>query len=86
VTCAENPVEALSTLHSPSNANRQQWCLNQAEAGDTGGIVGLHAVDVQRTGQLKPRVAVAVRTCLRIVHHKENSEFISRREPRRSHQ
>src|ERR1700677_1725134 len=42
-------------------ANPQQWCLNQAKAGDTSGFVGLHAVDVQRTSQLKPRVAVAVR-------------------------
>ena len=42
-------------------ANRQQWCLNQAKAGDTSGFVGLHAVDVQRTSQLKPRVAVAMR-------------------------
>src|ERR1700733_6864913 len=42
-------------------ANAQQWCLNQAKAGDTSGFVGLHAVDAQRTWQLKPRVAVAVR-------------------------
>ena len=42
-------------------ANRQQGCLNQAKAGDSSGFVGLHAVDVQRTSQLKPRVAVAVR-------------------------
>ena len=41
--------------------NPQQWCLNEAQAGDTSGFVGLHAVDVQRTWQLKPRVAVAVR-------------------------
>ena len=36
--------------------NRQQWSLNQAKAGDTCGFVGLHAVDVQRTSQLKPKM------------------------------
>jgi hypothetical protein len=36
-------------------ANPQHGCLNQAKAGDTSGFVGLHAVDVQRTWQLKPR-------------------------------
>ncbi len=48
-----------STLQVPPY--RQQWRLNQAKAGETSGFVGLHAVDVQRTPQLKPRVAVAMR-------------------------
>ena len=43
------------------SANPQQWRLNQAKAGEGGGFVGLRAVDVQRTWQLKRRVAVAVR-------------------------
>ena len=43
------------------SANPQEWRLNQAKAGEGSGFVGLRAVDVQRTWQLKRRVAVAVR-------------------------
>jgi hypothetical protein len=53
-------------------ANPQERRLNQAKAGEGGSVVGLRAVDVQRTWQLKRRVAVAVRVfpsigfCVRI--------------------
>ena len=43
------------------SANPKKWGLNQAKTGEGSGFVGLCAVDVQRTWQLKRRVAVAVR-------------------------
>src|SRR5579863_9176896 len=43
------------------SANPQEWRLNQAKAGEGSRFVGLRAVDVERTRQLKRRVAVAVR-------------------------
>src|SRR6266404_2899633 len=42
------------------SANPKKWGLNQAKTGEGSGFVGLCAVDVQRTWQLKCRVAVAV--------------------------
>src|ERR1700730_2273972 len=43
------------------SANPKKWGLNQAKAGEGRGFVGLCAVDVQRTWQLKCRVTFAVR-------------------------
>src|ERR1700732_4158098 len=43
------------------SANPPEWRLNQAKAGEGSSFVGLRAVDVQRTWQIKRRVAVAVR-------------------------
>jgi hypothetical protein len=37
------------------SANSKKWSLNQAETGEGSGFVGLHAIDVQRTWQLKCR-------------------------------
>ena len=42
-------------------ANPKKWSLNQAKTGEGSGFVGLCAVDVQRTWQLKCRVTFAVR-------------------------
>ena len=38
------------------SANPQEWRLNQAKAGEGSRFVGLRAVDVERTRQLKRRV------------------------------
>src|SRR3984893_13997943 len=43
------------------SANPKKWGLNQAKTGEGSGFVGLCAVDVQRTWQLKCRVTFAVR-------------------------
>src|SRR5258708_26543104 len=43
------------------SANPKKWGLNQAKTGEGSGFVGLCAVDVQRTWQLKCRVSFDVR-------------------------
>src|ERR1700733_5160110 len=43
------------------SANPKKWGLNQTKTGEGGGFVGLCAVDVQRTWQLKWRVTFTVR-------------------------